>query len=62
MPRQHHRWYEGPPRYGPETNPYERDEEAAAIGHTRAQHNREREPQRREGRIGPRDLGNEQLK
>ena len=31
-----------PLRYGTETNSYERDEQAAAIGHTRAQHDRER--------------------
>ena len=59
--RQHHRGHEHALRHGAKPNPHERDEQAAAIGDTRAQHDRERDAERRERRIGARDLGNEQL-
>ena len=47
--------------YGAEACAHERGEQAAAIGHTRAQHNREHESQRRERSKGARRLNNEQL-
>ena len=47
--------------YGAEACAHERGEQAAAIGHTRAQHDREHEPQRRERGKGARGLSNEQL-